>query len=71
MLFRSQYFCSDVSALSAFIKKMTEGVSGSTVEEIENMILENCPERYGGVLRNYRATGEMLDLNGTGEEVSE
>lgn len=68
---KAQYFFSDVSALSAFIKKMTEGVSGSTVEEIENMILENCPERYGGVLRNYRATGEMLDLNGTGEEVSE
>lgn len=42
---------------------MTEGVSGSTVEEIENMILENCPERYGGILRNYRATGEMLNLN--------
>ena len=60
---KAQYFFSDVSALSAFIKKMTEGVSGSTVEEIENMILENCPERYGGVLRNYRATGEMLNLN--------
>ena len=60
---KAQYFFSDVSALSAFIKKMTEGVSGSTVEEIENMILENCPERYGGILRNYRATGEMLNLN--------
>lgn len=60
---KAQYFFSDVSALSAFIKKMTEGVSGSTVEEIENMILENCPERYGSVLRNYRATGEMLNLN--------
>ena len=60
---KAQYFFSDVSALSAFIKKMTEGVSGSMVEETENMILENCPERYGAVLRNYRSTGEMMDLN--------
>lgn len=60
---KAQYFFSDVSALSDFIKKMTAGVSGSMVEEVESSILENCPERYGSVLRNYRATGEMLNLN--------
>lgn len=60
---KAQYFFSDVAALSNFIKKATAGVSGPMVEEIENIILENCPERYGAVLRNYRYSGEMLDLN--------
>lgn len=65
---KAQYFFSDVAALSAFIKKMTAGVTGSMVEDITNQILENCPEQYGAIWRSYKATGEMLDLNGTDSE---
>ena len=65
---KAQYFFSDVAALSAFIDKMTAGVTGSLVEDLTNQILENCPEQYGAILRNYKATGEMLDLNGAENE---
>ncbi|WP_297719630.1 hypothetical protein [Intestinimonas sp.] len=62
---KAQYFFTDVKALSAFLKKMTEveGITDSMVEETEEIILKNCPERYGAVLRNYRSTGEIMDLN--------
>ena len=65
---KAQYFFSDVAALSAFIKKMTAGVTGSVAEDLTNQILQNCPEQYGAILRNYRATGEMMDLNGADNE---
>ena len=60
---KAMYFFGDVKALSAFIQKMTVGVEGSLVEDITNEILSNCPEQYGAIYRNYKATGEMLDLN--------
>ena len=62
---KAQYFFTDVKALSAFLKKMTEveGITDSMVEETEEIILKNCPERCGAVLRNYRSTGEIMDLN--------
>lgn len=66
---KAQYFFGDVKALAAFIDKMTAGVEGSLVENVTDTILANCPEQYGAIYRNYKATGEMLDLNGSNENV--
>lgn len=66
---KAQYFFGDVKALAAFIDKMTAGVEGSLVENVTDTILTNCPEQYGAIYRNYKATGEMLDLNGSNENV--
>lgn len=66
---KAQYFFGDVKALAAFIDKMTAGVEGSLVENVTDTILANCPEQYGAIYRNYKATGEMLNLNGSNENV--
>lgn len=66
---KAQYFFGDVKALAAFIDKMTVGMEGSLVEDTANTILANCPEQYGAIYRNYKATGEMLDLNGSETEI--
>lgn len=60
---KAQYYFSDVKALSTFIQKATVNLEGSLVEDATTTILANCPERYDSIYRNYKATGEMLDLN--------
>lgn len=61
---KAQYFFKDLDGLSAFMAKMTKGMKGSLVEDMEAKILENCPEQYGAIWRNYKATGEKMDING-------
>lgn len=65
---KAQYFFKDLDGLSAFMSKMTRGMEGSLVEDMESKILENCPEQYGAIWRNYKATGEKMDLNGSDNE---
>ncbi len=65
---KAQYFFKDLDGLSAFMSKMTQGMEGSLVEDMEAKILENCPEQYGAIWRNYKATGEKMALNGSDNE---
>ena len=59
-----QYFFSSVEALSDFIEKSCEGLSAEKAKDVTESILSDCPEQYGVIYRNYKDTGETLDLNG-------
>lgn len=64
-----QYFFSSVEALSDFIEKSCNGLSAEKAKEVTESILSDCPEQYGTIYRNYKDTGETLDLNGSETEI--
>lgn len=55
-------FYNDLPALIEAIKAEQEGLSPVDATKKENEILSECPENYGAILRNFRATGEVLPL---------
>lgn len=57
------YQFSDARELSKYIMQRTKGMDGDASSAIEKHILANCPDNYGAALRNFRATGENLELN--------
>lgn len=56
------YYFANIDGLLKFIDVKTQGMSDTEkVIEINN-ILNDCPPQYGAAYRNYRATGEKVDL---------
>jgi hypothetical protein len=59
-----------VDHLVAYINKAVEGEPPVAQDVIRESILDDCPDNYGAVYRNYKATGEKLELNPKPDDVA-
>ncbi len=65
------HFFNSLDGLLKYIDVHTQGLNVQERDEKINEILESCPDNYGAIYRNYRATGDKLPLNQSIDETFE